>query len=76
METNEIRIMLEIRGGNLQAIYSNADVKVVLIDHDNLQSDYERAIEDIYPMSPDIITEEFNELQKEEVKGKLISIGW
>lgn len=51
-----VKVVIVIRGGNLEAVYANQEIQYVLVDHDNL--DIEKEDFDLSAMEPDLITEE------------------
>lgn len=48
-----IKVLIEIRGGTLQAVYSNAPFDYVLVDYDNIDAGESPVSE---PSQPDVIT--------------------
>lgn len=58
-----IKVVIEIRGGNFQALYSTNDIEYVLIDYDN------NSVEG--PLKPDDICSTISEIFEDEIKDKL-----
>lgn len=51
-----VKLVIVIRGGNLEAVYANQEIQYVLVDHDNL--DIEKEDFDLSALEPDLIAEE------------------
>lgn len=50
------RLLITIRDGNVQHIAANQDVEVVIVDHDNLKNDTEKAVKELGSiLEPDLI---------------------
>lgn len=55
-----VKLVIVIRGGNLEAVYANRDIQYVLVDHDNLDIEiagFEGDF-DLSKQEPDLIAEE------------------
>jgi tRNA pseudouridine-54 N-methylase len=78
METTEVRILIDIRGGNLQAVLSNVNIKYVVVDHDNLSADQEQTLSEMGEAFPDRLVNDndFHRLYSEEIAKRLKLIGW
>jgi hypothetical protein len=49
------RILIEIRGGNIQNIIANENVEIVIVDYDNMKCGDAPVFKSFY--EPDVITE-------------------
>lgn len=68
------RILIEVRGGNIQNIIANENVEIVVIDHDNIDGGDEPDFSSFY--EPDVIvkTGEFYQQYNDESSPREIEI--
>ncbi len=62
---DETKIIITIKGGVLQSVVSNYDIKYMLIDHDNIAGGDEFPGEDDY-YSQDLLVENMYQYYKEQ----------
>ncbi|MFZ1704377.1 MAG: hypothetical protein WAT79_08515 [Saprospiraceae bacterium] len=62
---DETKIIITIKGGVLQSVVSNKEIKYMLIDHDNIERGDEFTGEDDY-YSQDLLVENMYQYYKEE----------
>lgn len=66
----KIKVIIEIRGGALTAVYANAPIEYVQVDFDNIYQDEELQLQ---VMQPDIVKPELNTIYGVNKTGERIA---